>query len=41
LRSKRALVKRTNVQLKDVDYIVLGNVIQEVKTANIAREVKE
>lgn len=34
-----ALVKRTNVQLSDVDYIVMGTVIQEVKTANVAREV--
>ncbi|CAF0779589.1 unnamed protein product [Brachionus calyciflorus] len=32
------LVKRTSVNLKDVDYIIMGNVIQEVKTANIARE---
>ena len=35
----RALQKRTNVNLKDVDYIIMGTVIQEVKTANIAREV--
>ena len=33
------LVKKTNVQLTDVDYMIMGTVIQEVKTANIAREV--
>lgn len=33
-----ALQKRTNVQLSDVDYIIAGTVIQEVKTANVARE---
>lgn len=32
------LVKRTNVQVSDVDYVLMGTVIQEVKTANIARE---
>ena len=32
------LVKKTNVNLKDVDYLCMGTVIQEVKTANIARE---
>jgi len=33
-----SLVKRTNVKLTDVDYIIMGTVIQEVKTANVARE---
>lgn len=32
------IVKRTNVNLSDVDYIIMGTVIQEVKTANVARE---
>lgn len=32
------LAKKTNVNLTDVDYIIMGTVIQEVKTANIARE---
>lgn len=32
------LVKKTNVPLKEVNHIILGTVIQEVKTANIARE---
>jgi len=32
------LVKKTNIQISDVDYIIMGTVIQEVKTANIARE---
>jgi len=32
------LLKRTNVELSYVDYIVMGTVIQEVKTANVARE---
>lgn len=32
------LVKKTNIQLDQVDYLVMGTVIQEVKTANIARE---
>ena len=36
---ERSLVRKTNVQLSDVDYIIMGTVIQEVKTANIAREV--
>ena len=33
------LVKKTNVPLSAVDHIIMGTVIQEVKTANIAREV--
>ena len=33
-----SLVKRTNVPVELVDYIVMGTVIQEVKTTNIARE---
>lgn len=32
------IVKRTNVNVSDIDYIVMGTVIQEVKTANVARE---
>lgn len=32
------IVKRTNVNVSDVDYIIMGTVIQEVKTANVARE---
>lgn len=32
------LVKKTNVPLSHVDHIIMGTVIQEVKTANIARE---
>lgn len=33
-----ALVKKTNVDINLVDYIAMGTVIQEVKTANVARE---
>lgn len=33
------LVKKTGVQQSDIDHIIMGTVIQEVKTANIAREV--
>jgi len=33
-----SLVKRTNVPIEEVNYIIMGTVIQEVKTANIARE---
>lgn len=33
-----ALLKRTGIAPKDVDYLIMGSVIQEVKTANIARE---
>ncbi|XP_014789695.1 trifunctional enzyme subunit beta, mitochondrial [Octopus bimaculoides] len=32
------LVKRTNLSKDAVDYIIMGTVIQEVKTSNIARE---
>lgn len=32
------LMKRTGVDKKEVDYVVYGTVIQEVKTSNIARE---
>lgn len=32
------LIKRTGLERDSVDYIVLGTVIQEVKTSNIARE---
>eukprot|EP00061_Rhincodon_typus_P018147 g47200.t1 len=34
----RGLLARTNVPKADVDYIVFGTVIQEVKTSNVARE---
>ncbi len=34
----RGLVKKTNIPLDVVDYIIMGTVIQEVKTANVARE---
>jgi hypothetical protein len=34
-----ALVKRTNIDKSVPDYCVMGTVIQEVKTSNIAREV--
>ncbi|XP_059151702.1 trifunctional enzyme subunit beta, mitochondrial-like [Physella acuta] len=34
----RGLVKRTNVPTDGVDYIIMGCVIMEVKTSNIARE---
>jgi len=32
------LLSRTGIDPKDVDYLIMGSVIQEVKTANIARE---
>lgn len=32
------LLKRTGIKAEDIEYIVMGSVIQEVKTANIARE---
>lgn len=32
------LVKKTGVQQSDIDHIIMGTVIQEVKTANVARE---
>lgn len=32
------LMHKTGISPKDVDYVVMGSVIQEVKTANIARE---
>ncbi|XP_048453247.1 trifunctional enzyme subunit beta, mitochondrial-like [Rhincodon typus] len=35
----QGLLARTNVPKADVDYIVFGTVIQEVKTSNVAREV--
>ncbi|CAL1537580.1 unnamed protein product [Lymnaea stagnalis] len=34
----RGLVKRTNIATDAVEYIIMGTVIQEVKTSNIARE---
>ncbi|KAH9491437.1 hypothetical protein Btru_032167 [Bulinus truncatus] len=34
----RGLIKRTNIPLDAVDYVIVGTVIQEVKTSNIARE---
>jgi hypothetical protein len=33
------LVKRTNIDKSVPEYCVMGTVIQEVKTSNIAREV--
>eukprot|EP01119_Soliformovum_irregulare_P008300 TRINITY_DN21433_c1_g1_i1.p1 TRINITY_DN21433_c1_g1~~TRINITY_DN21433_c1_g1_i1.p1 ORF type:complete len:482 (+),score=138.05 TRINITY_DN21433_c1_g1_i1:124-1446(+) len=32
------LIKKTGVDPKEIQYVVMGNVIQEVKTSNIARE---
>lgn len=32
------LLHRTSISPEDVDYVIMGSVIQEVKTANIARE---
>jgi acetyl-CoA acyltransferase len=32
------LIKKTGVQQSDIDHIIMGTVIQEVKTANVARE---
>jgi len=32
------LIHKTGIAPKDVDYVIMGSVIQEVKTANIARE---
>ena len=32
------LLQKTGIAPKDVDYLIMGSVIQEVKTANIARE---
>jgi acetyl-CoA acetyltransferase len=37
----RGLLKKTNISQKEIDYVIMGTVIQEVKTANIAREVKK
>ncbi|XP_043531764.1 trifunctional enzyme subunit beta, mitochondrial isoform X2 [Chiloscyllium plagiosum] len=34
----QGLLTRTNIPKADVDYIVFGTVIQEVKTSNVARE---
>jgi len=36
--SLQGLLKRTGVDKDDIDYVVYGTVIQEVKTSNIARE---
>ncbi|XP_065843295.1 trifunctional enzyme subunit beta, mitochondrial-like [Oscarella lobularis] len=35
----QGLLQRTQIPKEEVDYIVFGNVIQEAKSANIAREV--
>ena len=35
----RGLLSRTNIDPSIIDYVVVGNVIQEVNTSNIAREV--
>ena len=34
----RGLLKRTGMSAEQIEYIIMGSVIQEVKTANIARE---
>jgi acetyl-CoA acyltransferase len=34
----KGLLDRTNIPPNEVEYVVLGNVIQEVKTSNVARE---
>jgi acetyl-CoA acyltransferase len=34
----QGLLNKTAIDPKSLDYIVAGNVIQEVRTANIARE---
>ncbi|XP_062591332.1 trifunctional enzyme subunit beta, mitochondrial-like [Saccostrea cucullata] len=34
----KGLIKRTDVNTADVEYVVIGTVIQEVNTSNIARE---
>lgn len=34
----KGLLKRTNVNKSDVEYVVFGTVIQEVNTSNVARE---
>ena len=33
-------MKRTNIPMDQVGYVIMGTVIQEVKTSNIAREVR-
>lgn len=40
VRSCRGLLSRTGIPKDAVDYIVYGTVIQEVKTSNVAREVR-
>ena len=37
--SIRGLLSRTGINPSIIDYVVVGNVIQEVSTSNIAREV--
>jgi len=34
----KGLVSRTGISPSDVDYVIMGTVIQEVKTSNVARE---
>jgi len=34
----KGLISKTGINPKDVDYVVMGTVIQEVKTSNVARE---
>jgi acetyl-CoA acyltransferase len=34
----KGLVSRTGIDPKEVQYVVMGTVIQEVKTSNVARE---
>ncbi len=37
----KGLVDKTAIDRKDIDYVISGTVIQEVKTSNIAREVSQ
>ncbi len=36
----KGLVDKAAIDRKDIDYVISGTVIQEVKTSNIAREVR-
>lgn len=37
-QSLLALLKRTSIPKEEIDYVIVGTVIQEVKTSNVARE---
>lgn len=37
----KGLMDKTGIDKNLIDYVIAGTVIQEVKTSNIAREVKE